>query len=447
LLVAAQWSPGTSLYGDYWVDRPPLLIALFQLADAAGGLVALRLLGTVAVVASVLLAARVGRLMAPVVSQAPLLAAATAAVFLTTPLFDAGEVDGELLAVPIVLAGIVAALEALSATESRAWSWWWVAVGAAAVAAPMVKQNMAEVAVSSAVLLVWLLVRRGPRAAVGALSGLALGIAGTTAALLAWATAHGTTLAGLWDAVVVFRADAARVISSRANEATPHRALGLAVAFLASGAVVLLVAACRPGRRSRPVDPDRLDPRLLAGVVVVTEAVGVVLGGSYWLHYLVGTVPGLVMAVAVAAARRSAPHRWVGLTLTYGAVVAGLSILGLAVRVGTPSSSTLVADYLADHSPPGSSAVVGFGDPAILEQAHLGSPYPELWSLPVCIRDPDLRQLTGPRRPTWVVVSGSSLATWGVDASRAQPVLDREYRLEDTEGDYRVYRLREPSPG
>ena len=42
LLVAQQWHPGTSLYGDYWVDRPPGLIALFGLAPGPTGL---RLLG------------------------------------------------------------------------------------------------------------------------------------------------------------------------------------------------------------------------------------------------------------------------------------------------------------------------------------------------------------------------------------------------------------------
>jgi len=32
LLVAAQWQPGRSLYGHYWVDRPPMLITVFDLA-------------------------------------------------------------------------------------------------------------------------------------------------------------------------------------------------------------------------------------------------------------------------------------------------------------------------------------------------------------------------------------------------------------------------------
>ena len=62
LYLAAQWAPGgSSLYGDYWVDRPPLLIAFFAGADALGGRIALRLLGVVLAVVSVLLAHQVGR--------------------------------------------------------------------------------------------------------------------------------------------------------------------------------------------------------------------------------------------------------------------------------------------------------------------------------------------------------------------------------------------------
>jgi hypothetical protein len=74
------------------------------------------------------------------------------------------------------------------------------------------------------------------------------------------------------------------------------------------------------------------------------------------------------------------------------------------------------------------------------------SPYPQLWSLPVRVLDPRLTELTdvltGVDRPSWVVVNGTTLATWGVDDSLAQPVLERDYQLVDTEGDYRVYRVR-----
>ena len=36
LIVGGQWGQGSSLYGDYWVDRPPALIAIFEAADALG---------------------------------------------------------------------------------------------------------------------------------------------------------------------------------------------------------------------------------------------------------------------------------------------------------------------------------------------------------------------------------------------------------------------------
>ena len=35
LMVGGQWGPGLSLYGDYWVDRPPLLVALFGAISVA----------------------------------------------------------------------------------------------------------------------------------------------------------------------------------------------------------------------------------------------------------------------------------------------------------------------------------------------------------------------------------------------------------------------------
>ena len=82
LMVARQWSPGSSLYGNYWVDRPPLLIELFSLA---GGPLGLRLIGLCAVLTSVLLAARVGRLVTPGYGRAPAWTAVTAAAFLSSP--------------------------------------------------------------------------------------------------------------------------------------------------------------------------------------------------------------------------------------------------------------------------------------------------------------------------------------------------------------------------
>jgi hypothetical protein len=40
-----------------------------------------------------------------------------------------------------------------------------------------------------------------------------------------------------------------------------------------------------------------------------------------------------------------------------------------------------------------------------------------------------------------VVVNGTSLATWGVDATSAQTVLDQRYRLAATIDSYEVWKL------
>ena len=65
LLVGQQWQPGgTSLYGSYWVDRPPLLVTLFRVASDLGGAVPLRLMGCLATVIVVLGCAHVARTVA-----------------------------------------------------------------------------------------------------------------------------------------------------------------------------------------------------------------------------------------------------------------------------------------------------------------------------------------------------------------------------------------------
>ena len=99
LLVGGQWHPGgTSLYGNYWVDRPPLLITVFRLAAEAGGLVPLRLIGCLATALTILGVAHAARSLGG--SRVAAWAALTAAALLVTPLTGAMAVNGELLASP-----------------------------------------------------------------------------------------------------------------------------------------------------------------------------------------------------------------------------------------------------------------------------------------------------------------------------------------------------------
>src|SRR4051794_37572078 len=103
LTVAHQWPPGgTSLYGALWVARPPLLLMIYQLADALGGAVALRVIGIGAAVAVTLLVHRAAARLAG--SRAGVVAALLAGALLVSPLAGGQEVNGELLAAPFVAA-------------------------------------------------------------------------------------------------------------------------------------------------------------------------------------------------------------------------------------------------------------------------------------------------------------------------------------------------------
>jgi hypothetical protein len=212
--------------------------------------------------------------------------------------------------------------------------------------------------------------------------------------------------------------------------------------------LVAVVPRTRRSVRARSVDgpgPVDVDIRVLAAGVLAWEIFGIAAGGSYWQHYLLGTVPGLVLAVAAVAGSRPARLRWVSAALAYATVITVAAVIAVLAGARGPGTDVQVEQYLVAHASPGDTAVVAFGDPALLRAAHLSSPYPELWSLPVRVRDPRLTELTqvltGPHRPTWVVVSGTSLATWGVDATSAEPVLEREYHLVDVAGDWHLYHL------
>ncbi len=436
-MVAAQWRPGSSLYGDYFVDRPPLLMGLFALADAAGGTVPLRLLGVLAVVVSVLLASRIGAVVAPARPWARVLPAVAVATLASTPLHGAQDVNGELLALPLVLAGLLAVLIGLDRGPGRVAA--WAAAGVLATCAMAVKQSVVDVFVAGLVAAACL-ARTRPREALRLLGVAAAASLVTLGLLLAWAASRGTGPVELWQATVQFRLDAGQVISASATGATGGRAAGLALSFVASGASVIIAVCLLPSRRAalrRP--PTAL---VVAIAVLLAELAVVAGGGSYWRHYLVGTIPGLVLLLAVTLEHR--PHRTRALAVTVAAAIvsAVVALVAPVAALGTTDDGERLTAFLRAQAHPGDTAVTGFGDPAILRESGLDSPYEQLWSLPVRVLDPDLAELTRvleQERPTWVVVSGRTLETWGVDAGAAQAVLEHHYRVVAVFGDRWVY--------
>jgi hypothetical protein len=434
LLLAAQWSPGSSLYGDYFVDRPPGLIALAAVADVAGGGWALRALGILAVVTTVLLSGVLGRLAAPDRASAPVLTAATAALLTATPLFGGTVVNGEVLGLPFLLGGIVAAMCAARSQSGPAALWWGVLAGASGAGAALVKQSLLDVFVLVVVLC---LVSRRARP----LLGVAIGASATVGIAVWAAAARGTEPGELWDAVVVFRQQAAAVIASSATGSTPQRLGAMLLALVATGAPVLAVVLAR--RLPTRAAPGVVDLRWPALATLAWELFVVLGGGSYWLHYLMGLVPGLVLLTA-AACQRPLPGRR---TLRTAYALMAVSTVGalafVAVQPIQRPEHPVIA-WLDDHATPGDTAVVAFGAPNILQATGLRSPYPDLWSLPVRVHDPELRDLgellDGSDRPTWVVVAGKSLGSWGIDGTSANRVLADHYDLQATADGWSIYR-------
>lgn len=422
LLLAGQWSPGSSLYGDYFVDRPPGLIALFELADVLGGSAwAVRALGILAVVASVLLAGLVGR----AAGVTPLLPALTAALLVVTPLFGGTVVNGELLGLPFLLGGCAAVL---TASRAQRWLPWALLGGALGAAAVLVKQSLLDVFVLAVVLL---LARRrfGALAAVAGAAAATLGVAVAVAAL------RGTGPGDLWEAVVVFRQQAAEVIAASATGSTTARLGAMLLALLATGAPLLVLALVRRARGSALLWP--------ALAVLAWELFVVLGGGSYWLHYLMGLVPGLVLLTAATVQQALRPGRLVATAYAVMAVSTATALVVVAVRPIERPEEPVMA-WLEAHAEPGDTAVVAFGGPNILQSTGLRSPYPDLWSLPVRVHDPELDELSallrGEDRPTWVVVAGRSLGSWGIDGTVADAVLADHYALASSAGDWTIYR-------
>ena len=420
LLVGSGWHDGTSLYGDYWVDRPPLLIWIMELA---GTVTQLRLIGLGACVVMVLGVSRTAFVVAG--ESAARWAAAAAALFSTAHWFGVPRTNGEMLASAFVAWGFALAVQAVVRPGRRSWL---PAVGAGLLAAGavLVKQTIADGLVFLVVLAVvtgWQTPRRR-RQAFTVLAWAAAGLAAGVGVGLLAAAARGTTVPELFDALVTFRADAGEVIRTSASSATTDRLLVLVATWLASGLAVIAVLTAWHGLRRR-------EPALLATLaVIVFVSAAAMLGGSYWAHYLFQLVPASALAVGLLA-RHVRPRPRLVVTALVVVMTAGNVVWSLVSPPRDGVEARTVGTWLRASAQPSDSAVVAYGQPNVLANARMTSPYPYLWSLPVRTLDPDLTLMTqvlaGADRPTWFV-DWSGVESWGIDPATLLPVLQSDYR-------------------
>lgn len=463
LLVARAWDPQPdNMFGHFWVDRPPLIIALTRLSDWIGGPYFLRVIAALGCAVVVLSCAGAGRRLASYagVPRPERVAAWTAWLALglvSTAMVDAVSAKGEVLGIPLVAASCWLALEALIRP-----SWRCAALaGLLAMSAVGFKQNMVGGLVFGGVLLVvGALAARVTWPQAARLAGAALaGAAVPVVATIAWALAEGVRLSTLWYMLYGFRADAYETIASQPTAAPDERAGNLLMIFCVTGMALVVLWLLLNMPRVLGLLP------VTACAVIVMLAVdgaGVVLSGSYWRTYLVILVPPIALALAIVLVADEFPsrrthHRTLALMTRSIVVLVLLSSLTSLVEWtvnwarGAAPTEYWTGAAIGAAAKPGDTLVVYGGRADIQFASGLPSPYRHLWSLPMRTLDPGLKELRallrGPDAPTWFV-EFTELDTWSETGTRPiERELIEDYQAVGTAcGQYRIYHLNEPRP-
>lgn len=433
LLLARWWSPGAGefLYGDHHVDRPPLLLAIFRLAALTEWDRAIRLLAIPFVVAAVLLTARAAYLAAG--WTAARWSAVVATALVSSPALAADQADGGLFAVPLVAGAVALGLEAWRRESDGARFRWAVAAGALGAAAALVKQNYLEGLLFAAALVVADAVAR-PRVRGWAFAaGIAVGAVLPHVLVAAWADRHGLDPLRVWTDVVAFRGEALQTIWDGSMRAPALRGATLVALALVSALVPLAWTWFRwltPRVRAGEGTPEQV----AVGVVLVYGVSAMVVGGSYWPHYLLQLAVGLGLAAGIVASQAGrhavSMRRWSGVTAG-SAVVGFVGVAAVYALVPQVWFQERVGQWLEASAAPGDTAVVTYGHPVVLETADVETPYPYLWSLPMRTLDTDQRRLravlAGPEAPTWVVRM-NAFDSWGIDdGGRLRALVEERY--------------------
>jgi hypothetical protein len=227
---------------------------------------------------------------------------------------------------------------------------------------------------------------------------------------------------------VQFRAQAAAVIATHSTAAPMKRADVLLLVAVLTGLVpILLVLVARVLRA-------RFRGSAFAwaiGAALFVELVGVMGGGSYWKHYLIGLAPTVALAVG-RWSPTSRALRWMAVLVLASAVNSSAAV-GAYASTHDMDGSGDIGGWLASSRTPGDTATVLYGHAEALLATGMRSPYPYLWTLPMRTLDPRLTRLThlleGPAAPTWVL-QWSTLDPWKIDAGgQVARALDRNYTL------------------
>lgn len=432
-LVARSWDPRPdSVYGDLFVDRHPLVIAVFGLTDAVAGPHAIRLVGALACALAVLGAAAVARSVGS--ERSARWTAVAVAALLTNTVIDAVSVKGELLALPLTFTAIWLALQAV---ERRSAGLAFTGALLATTALGLKQSLVGGLAFGAVLLLAARLAGRLDTAALARLGTAACaGVVVPVVATVAWATAAGIDLGTLWYAVYGFRADAAVVLGESTSTAPTARAVTLAFVALGAGMVFVIGGFVVHLRREWRADPVVTAATL---AIVVADGVALVLGGSYWRDYLFQLVPATALCAALLARHRTGRGRAMRAVIGLSVASSVVCLLGwISWNAVDPEQydGAGTGTAIAAAAEPGDTLVVLGGQADLQLRSGLPTPYPHLWSLPMRTLDrgyDDLRALVeGPDAPTWFV-AWVPFGSWGAPgAEELYDAVRARYELHGT---------------
>lgn len=419
LLVARSWAPdATSLYGHYWVDRPPGLIAAFKIADELLGAFGPRVVAALLAAAAVFAAYRIGVLIGGAVWGR--WSAVFALVLFNAPYLSTWTAKSESLGVPFVMVSCWLAIEGLHASSARLRHGAVFGAGLAGGLAMCMKQNLAGGVVFGAIMLgAHLWTRRIQLGEVARLFlSAAAGLAVPIAAVIAWAVSNGVGLDIVWSTLYEFRSAALELIADNPSAANERRALTLVLLFVVTG---MALGAGWFAVNFRAV--FRARPEVAAGAVglFAFDVVALALSGSYWSSNLIALIPGSVLALALTGLAETRARR-------IAQALIGLSIVALAIALivqttlrlsGQPAPVGLrTGQAVAAAAGTDDSILVLYGHAEVVEASGLQAPYEHLWSLPARTLDPGLHRmralLMGEAPPTWIV-QWDTANTWGID--------------------------------
>lgn len=438
---------GNELYGSMWIDRPPLIVWLFGGADISLGSVGIRMIGVFASIALVCSAAWTVRRMWG--SDWEPLGAVLAAPLAMSPALSANISYAELIAAPLVCvcAGLTLPVVARDApcSDRRAW----MIAGVCAGTALMIKQSFIDgVALGCAAALV----AAPSRHTLQRVAIFGCGVCLPIVVVVASAVYSGARLNALWYAIAGFRIDASTVLASGVIS-SGDRLTRLAAGLLASGYVLLIPISC-----AGVIGIARRNPRQATchAVWLATSWVGVIGGGYFWTHYMIGPVP--VMVVTSVAGIRAIDARLrlhinstrpihlllIGGFLTIHAVSSIVSMHLTGPSQQEPAVSA--GRFVREHAHRDDTVFVMYARANAAYYSTLRPAFPFQWSLMYrTLPNMDQRvehMLRSRHPPTWIIEWNTS-TQFNMDRSGdIRKVIAHRYVLAGTPSEVRVLRLR-----